>query len=58
MFLGCFQGDGFSATAKTKEELDIIMLKHIKSKHSNLDTITYLINEIDDEGFSKRNINN
>ena len=58
MYLGCFQGDGFSATANTKEELDTIILEHIKSKHLNLDTITYLITEIDDEKFSKRNINN
>jgi len=58
MFLGCFQEDGFTATANTKEELDIIMLEYIKSKHPNSDTVTYLINEIDDENFSERSINN
>ena len=56
MFLGCFQGDGFSVTAKTKQELDNIMFKYIKSKHPESDTITYLITEIDDDRFSPRTI--
>lgn len=55
MFLGCFQGDGFCATAKTKEELDQIMKKYIQSKHPDVDKIVYLINEINDD-FSNRDI--
>lgn len=57
MFLGCFQGDGFSATARTKEELDQIMFKYIKSKFPNVNEIGYLITEIDDDKFSQRTLN-
>lgn len=56
MFLGCFQGDGYSATARTKEELDHIMYEYIKSKFPDEDNIAYMITEIDDEDFSPRNI--
>ena len=56
MFLGCFQGDGFSATAETKEELDQIMTKYIQSKHPEVGKIVYLINEIDDNDFSNRDV--
>lgn len=56
MFLGCFQGDGFSTTAKTKEELDKIMFGYIKTKYPESEEIGYLITEIDENGFSHRKV--
>jgi len=56
MFLGCFQGDGFTVTAKTKEALDTMIREHVLSKYPDSEKICYLITEIDDEKFSQRDI--